>query len=89
MSRGKRIQLQGDDAARFTLATEGISGVDIAQIVRNAKRSARRRSSELLASDILSQPRTSTNSQPTIGARLPFMKQGMPWLPWRSVMGNS
>ncbi|WP_085043899.1 AAA family ATPase [Ensifer aridi] len=54
LSQYSRIQLQGDDAARFTLATEGISGVDIAQIVRNAKRSARRRSSELLASDILS-----------------------------------
>ncbi len=50
-----QIQLQGDDAARFTLATDGISGADIAQIVRNAKRSARRRSSELLVSDIISQ----------------------------------
>lgn len=55
LSQHGQIQLQGDDATRFTLATEGISGADIAQIVRNAKRSARRRSSELLPSDILSQ----------------------------------
>ena len=54
LSHHGQIQLQGDDATRFTLATEGLSGADIAQIARNAKRLARRRSGELLPSDILS-----------------------------------
>ncbi|THK34034.1 AAA family ATPase [Ensifer sp. MPMI2T] len=46
------IELTGDDAERFALATDGMTGADIRQLVRDAKRSARRRSDTLRSSDI-------------------------------------
>lgn len=47
-----KLELAGGDAQRFVRATEGMTGADIRQLVRDAKRSARRRSDTLRSSDI-------------------------------------
>lgn len=47
------IDLDPNQAEQFTLATEGYSGADIGQLVRFAKRSARRRREDLAGSHIV------------------------------------
>lgn len=47
-----KLELTGGDAQRFVRATEGMTGADIRQMVRDARRSARRRSDTLRSSDI-------------------------------------
>jgi ATP-dependent Zn protease len=47
------IEFDSDARERFSLATEGISGADIEQIVRDAKRIARHRGEHLRANHIL------------------------------------
>ncbi|MBD9509925.1 AAA family ATPase [Ensifer sp. ENS10] len=49
------IDLDPNQAEQFTLATEGYSGADIGQLVRFAKRSARRRREDLAGSHIVAE----------------------------------
>ncbi|WP_318869399.1 AAA family ATPase [Sinorhizobium meliloti] len=46
------LELTGDEAERFALVTDGMTGADIRQLVRDAKRSARKRSDMLRSSDL-------------------------------------
>lgn len=47
------IEIPGEQIERFARATRGMSGADIEQLVRDAKRTARRRSSSLQIDDVL------------------------------------
>ncbi|MFK3849286.1 AAA family ATPase [Agrobacterium pusense] len=47
--------LQGPDAEKFTFATDGFSGADIEQLVRGAKRAARRNAVDLGAVHVIEQ----------------------------------
>jgi DNA polymerase III delta prime subunit len=47
--------LEGTDADKFTFATEGVSGADIEQLVRGAKRAARRGSENMSAIHVIAQ----------------------------------
>ncbi|MCV9960340.1 AAA family ATPase [Pararhizobium sp. BT-229] len=49
------ITLDGREAEKFDLATDGLSGADITKLVRDAKRCARRQSEEVSGRHIISQ----------------------------------